>query len=277
MRLQWVALPFGFISDSALEGTVEAWTKRALTTILSRAAKFVTWPTQIEQTVKSAHLKSTFGMPNCIGLTAGRHIVLSGRPARDDAGAFMSWKGGYGLLVVAVFDHDYRICHLHYGFPLSLGDWRVQRMMEPLTDPANHFGPMEYILGGLRMTPGWNCVTMCFQHGGCSRVFEQTFGLLKSRFPALRSLPHKLRTRRTQALAHSVILAACMLHNLLLNNLEPVDLVNNDNKYVNNTDRFIDIQDNNRIQERSQQRKLLVDKIIVLDDGETDMDTLDLI
>ena len=108
-------------------------------------------------------------------------------------------------------------------------------------------------------------------------MFEQTFGLLKSRFPALRSLPHKLRTRRTQALAHSVILAACMLHNLLLNNLEPVDLVNNDNKYVNNTDRFIDIQDNNRIQERSQQRKLLVDKIIVLDDGETDMNTLDLI
>ena len=57
---------------------------------------------------------------------------------------------------------------------------------------------------------------------------EQTFGLLKSRFPALRSLPHKLHTRQTQALAHSVILAACVLHNLLLDISEPVDLAKRD-------------------------------------------------
>ena len=77
----------------------------------------------------------------------------------------MSWKGRYGLLIVAVVDHEYHICYLHYGFPLSSGDWQVQRVMEPLTQPAQHFGPMEFILGDSGMTPGQNCVVCMLDQG----------------------------------------------------------------------------------------------------------------
>ena len=54
---------------------------------------------------------------------------------------------------------------------------------------------------------------------------EQTFGLLKSRLPALRSLFLKLHNRRTQATAYSMILAACVLHNLLLDISDSVDIL----------------------------------------------------
>lgn len=46
---------------------------------------------------------------------------------------------------------------------------------------------------------------------------EQTFGTLKSRFPALRLLGQRLRSRRNQARAHAFIVAAVVLHTLFLN------------------------------------------------------------
>ncbi len=54
---------------------------------------------------------------------------------------------------------------------------------------------------------------------------EQTFGILKSRFPALRSLSERLRSRRNQARAHAFVVAAVVLHNLFLSPHPPqIDL-----------------------------------------------------
>lgn len=41
---------------------------------------------------------------------------------------------------------------------------------------------------------------------------EQTFGMLKSRFPALRSLGQRLRSRRDQTQAHVFIVAAVVFY-----------------------------------------------------------------
>ena len=105
-------------------------------------------------------------MPNCVGLADGCHINLATAPAMDDAGAFRSWKGRYGLLVFAIVDHEYRFRYLHYGYPASSGDKRVQRVIEPMTNPTHHFGAMEYVLGDSGLTAGRHCVIMYVKASG---------------------------------------------------------------------------------------------------------------
>lgn len=48
-------------------------------------------------------------------------------------------------------------------------------------------------------------------------MVENAIGILKGRFPALRNLNMTLRTPKDEARAHGMILAACMLHNVILN------------------------------------------------------------
>ena len=46
---------------------------------------------------------------------------------------------------------------------------------------------------------------------------EQAIGILKSRWKILRSMPLRLRTTHDQALAHGIIVACIILHNLVVN------------------------------------------------------------
>ena len=162
---------------------------------------------------------------------------------------------------------------------------------------------MGYILGDWGITMERKCVTIYSRSGGnphlsrrkvstsqvtkgrCSSIFRllkprqvlgQTFGVLMSWFPALHSLPLKLHNWRTQATAYSMILAACVLHNLLLNISDPVEIL--DHNYVLlHQDNVGNNPDNEQIHERSQRQEMLVNKMIALHDGETDMEALDFI
>ena len=104
---------------------------------------------------------------------------------------------------------------------------------------------------------------------------EQTFGMLKSRFPALRSLGHKLRTRQHQALAHSMIISACVFHNLLLDISEEIEIDQEDEEHNGLVRHDEELGDNQRLQDRSQRRELLVDEMLAIDNGETDLEALD--
>jgi len=57
-----------------------------------------------------------------------RHIATA--PARDDAGAFHSRKERYGYNVTGFIDDTKRFRHLHYSYPASSSDMRVQRAAE---------------------------------------------------------------------------------------------------------------------------------------------------
>lgn len=96
-------------------------------------------------------------MPNCVGLADGCHIVLATAVPTDDAGAFRSWKRRNGVLVSAIVDHENRFRYLHYGYPSSS---RVQRVVEPLNHPQDHFRAREFILGNSGLTAGRHCVVM---------------------------------------------------------------------------------------------------------------------
>ena len=106
---------------------------------------------------------------------------------------------------------------------------------------------------------------------------EQSFGMLKARFPSLRSLGHRLRTRPDQALAHSMILAAAVFHNLLLDVSEPIDI---EDGVEDDWERLSDDDGGNmddvRVSHQFARREALVDEMLELEDEEIDLDALEL-
>ncbi len=182
-----------------------------------------------------------FGIPHCIGIIDGFHVTLETAPARDDAGAFHSRKERYGYNVLGVIDDTKRFRYLHYGYPASSSDMRVQRAAEPLNHPDEHFSRNEYLLADSGFTASEQMVPMFRKTAGNTIMrgrpahfntvaatmryqVEQAIGILKSRWTILRSLPLRFRTTHDQALAHGIIVACVILHNLVVNtDDEPLD------------------------------------------------------
>jgi len=182
-----------------------------------------------------------FGIPHCIGIIDGFHVNLATAEARDDAGAFHSRKERYGYNVLGVVDDTTRFRYLHYGYPASSSDMRVQRAAEPLNHPDEHFSRNEYLLADSGFTASEQMVPMFRKTAGNTIMrgrpahfntiaatmryqVEQAIGILKSRWTILRSLPLRLRTTHDQALAHGIIVACVIFHNLVVNtDDEPLD------------------------------------------------------
>ena len=72
----------------------------------------------------------------------------------------MSWKGRYGILMLAIVDHQERSRFSHYGYPSSSGDKRVQRVVRPFEHPREHFAPFKFMLADSGLTEGHHCVVM---------------------------------------------------------------------------------------------------------------------
>jgi len=95
--------------------------------------------------------------------------------------------------------------------------------------------------------------------------------------PALRNLSHKLKTKRDQATAHSMVLSAIIFHNLLLD-LSDFQAIQAD--VDDDWERLEDVDTGHarggRVIDRSERREMLVDEILELDDEDADLDTLEL-
>jgi len=195
----------------------------ALKAILRRAPEFIPWPTAIQRSVIREQFERNYGIPDCIGLMDGCQVNLKAQSAREDAGAFHSWKNESGLLFVAIVDYDdLRIRYIQYGYPALSSDHRIQRSMNVFTEHPQYFSPSQYVLADShRYQPlhphvhqtkpdraSFTSSRLLNMKAGPMRVkVEQTFGILNSRFPALRSLGQRLCSRRDQARAHGFISA----------------------------------------------------------------------
>ena len=282
---------------------MDLWTRRGLIAILRRGPKYIPWPTQLERLAISSFFKDNYGIPHCVGLMDGCHINLCTAPARRDAGSFHSWKRRYGILIVAIADQDYRIRYIHYGYPASASDHRVQRAMEVFTEHGRFFGPSEYVLADSGFTSTPHAVPMFTKRRGDDRLrgraayfnikaaparvrVEQTFGVLKGRFSSLRSLGQRLKTRQDQARAHGFIIAAAICHNLFLNfhptsaaQHIPHDDDDDDTsmEHHGHGDEDVDGEDLDRgtAGQRVSRRETLINQMLELDDDEWDLDTLE--
>ncbi|RXK41016.1 hypothetical protein M231_01647 [Tremella mesenterica] len=135
---------------------------------------------------------------------------------------------------MAIVDHTKRFRYIHYGYPASSSDQRVQRAIEPLNTPSQYFSNQEYLLADSGFTASSVVVPMFKKSAGQAvlrgktvyfnsrasvmRVgVEHSIGVLKARWTILRSMSMRLRTKRDEAMAHAIIVACTILHNILIN------------------------------------------------------------
>ena len=117
------------------------------------------WPGPAEQLQIRQHFE-TFGLPECVGVIDGCKINLLNAPSREDKAAFHTYKERYALVCLFIVDHTYCIRYVHYGYPGSANDKRVQRLVTPLNEPERFLSPSEYILGDAGFTCGDHIVPL---------------------------------------------------------------------------------------------------------------------
>ena len=202
--------------------------------IISLQAQELRWPTPEERERTKALIQRRFGIPSCIGYIDGTHVNLEKAPVRPDgAASFFSRKKRYGMLLLAAVDHRKRFIFAHHGFSSKSSDMRAQQATRLHTNPEEHFGPGEYLLGD----SGFMCTTNIIpfykkgvqeeqlrgqreyfnRKGAPARVdVEHAFGIVKGRWEFLRSARLRLKTSRDEHRAILVILACLILHNLFI-------------------------------------------------------------
>ncbi len=269
-------------------GEVHLWTDRALKAILRRASKFIPWPTAIQRSIIKEQFERNYGIPDCIGLMDGCQVNLRAQPAREDARAFHNWKNKSGLLFVAIVDCDCAFATYNSDHPALSSDHRVQLFMNVFTEHRQYFSPSQYVLADSGFTATELCVSMFTKSArqsvlcGQAAYFDMKAAphacqggadiwLLKSRFPALRSLGQHLRSRRDQARTHAFIVAAVVLHNLFLK-IHPLEL---DARDMQPAQTHADQGDADEVISQPG-REALIDRMLELDGEEWHLDTLEL-
>ena len=248
--------------------------------MLRNKDRFIYWPTALDREGIKASFLSTYGIPDCVGIIDGYHVNLAFRPSRDDAGAFHSRKERYGFNVAGIVDHTKRIRYLHYGYPASASDMRVQRAIEPLNDPGNHFSNMEYILADSGYAASHQVVPMFKKSAGNATLrgrkayfntyparmrvqVEHAFGIMKQRWQILRALPQRLKTTKDQAQAHAMIVACAILHDLIVDtNIGRYD--DDDHDGEGDGEGGPNGRDGLRVLENQRRREALVDQMIAI-------------
>jgi len=261
---------------------VEAYTDRTLKAMLRRMNRHIFWPGALARQSISEYFEHHYGIPDCVGLIDGYHVNLAAAPSRPDAGAFHSRKERYGFNVGGIVDNFKRIRYLHVGYPASASDMRVQRAIQPLNDPHDHFTDDQYLLGDSGFAAAHHLVPMFKKTAGNALLrgrrayfnmraapmrvkVEMAFGIMKGRWRILKSMPLTLRTKRDQARAHAMIIAAAMLHNLLVNTDTRWHRSDEDEDDDEDDGRQGINMDDYRVTENHRRREALVDQMVRLE------------
>lgn len=180
-----------------------------------------------------------WNFPNCIGAIDGKHVTLVS-PAHSGS-LYYNYKGTFSIVLLALADAEYRFTFLQVGDFGRTSDGGVYngsalgRAMEAktLSVPADcplpgsgAQGPMPYTMVGdaafplktylMRPFPGKQIPKWCrmfnYRLSRARMVIECAFGILSSRWRVLHT---KMNMKPSNA--DSVVTAACILHNYLLN------------------------------------------------------------
>ena len=168
----------------------------------------------------------------------GNLFPLCFKPKRGDHADFKGRKHGYSLSGIFVNNDRRFIRYYAAGWPGCTHDNRIAGNTQMWKSPQDFFAPNEYIIGDNAFEVNWfilpafSCPagatmsdehTLFNKHLSKARVIsEHTIGLLKGRFPLLRSI-RKTVTEDKKTLKDILLwLDACViLHNFLLeNNME---------------------------------------------------------
>jgi hypothetical protein len=219
------------------KGTLRLYKQRTVEAILDCLFEdFVKWPDPSERRVISERIRADFGLPNCVGVADGTLLPLAFRPSTEDYADYKGRKMLYTLTMLVVNDDERRIRYFNAGWPGSTHDDRVFRNSKIVQELETHFLDTEYIIGDSAYGPQNFMVSTYKKPVGApippeneqfntklSRprvTSEHTIGMLKGRFPFLRSIRMQLTGKRSFKKILRLISVCVVLHNFLVGNRE---------------------------------------------------------
>jgi hypothetical protein len=219
-------------------GTAELYKRRCVKAILSLGPEAVSWPDEHERREIATRIERDFHWVNCIGTVDGTLFPLTYAPRSNDASDYKGRKHIYTLTTMIVNDDKRKVRKYLSGFPGSAHDNRVYRSMALSRTPSDFFGsggdPTRYFLLGdsaFSNSPTLVSAYKAPRNHALSRgeetfntlmarpriTSEHTIGMLKARFPFLRSIPMAITNNaRSVKLILRNIECCIILHNLLI-------------------------------------------------------------
>jgi hypothetical protein len=195
--------------------------------------KTVFWPDEEERREISRRFQAEYRLPNLVGVADGTLFPLAFRPTRPDASDFHGRKHLYSLSTLLVNDDKKRIRYFNAGWAGCTHDERILANSVLNRKSNEMFCPMQYIIGDCAFAARW-WVVPCYKKSPGSvlsrdkEIFNTTLsrprvlsehvnGLLKNRFPFLRSLRFRLTSqKKTMKRVLAYITVSIILHNLLI-------------------------------------------------------------
>ena len=214
-------------------GTNLVYIRCVVEAIRNKGAELLSWPDNEERKQIAKRIQDISGLPNCVGIIDGTLFPLAFRPRTVDAPDYKGRKLGYTITSVIVCDDRRLIRYYVAGWPGSTHDNRVARNTRMWNDPSSFFNKNEYIMGDSAFENLWFIVSAFTSPPGQSLplqetafntclsrarvISEHTIGLLKGRFPWLRSI-RKVVTEDVKTLEDILVFldASILIHNFLV-------------------------------------------------------------
>jgi len=230
---------FRQISDRFDTGTGQCyrWFRFFVRTFAGQTGEYIVWP----DPSRYVFVLSQFNelrqrpFPNTFAAVDGCHIPV--KCPTFDSNSYYNRKGYHSIILQGICDAECRFIDVFIGFPGSAHDARVWKNSpvytrlqtsshELLPSNAHIIGDSAYPCEIFLMCPYRDNghLTKRQKHfnmvlSSTRVVIEQTFGLLKGRFRRLKYLD-----MLDIKLAAEVVAAACVLHNLCINNKDEADV-----------------------------------------------------
>lgn len=185
-------------------GSCDKYRTRSIVAICESMQDNYFWPDRNERKEISKSFEKINNLPGTVGAVDGTMIPLAFKPQRNDFADFKGRKHLYTLTMMVVNDHKRRIRYFHAGWPGSVHDERVFSNSALAAESETRFSDNQYLLGDSAYSNRNYLVSSYKKVSGGSlnrdqELFnkalgkvrmsaEHTIGMLKGRFPFLRSV-----------------------------------------------------------------------------------------
>ena len=227
------------------EGTASLYRDRVVAALLKLKGSVLTWPNEREREEIAKRFEEEFKFRNCVGVMDGTLFPLAFRPLSKDAPDYSGRKHAYSISALIICDDQRRIRYINAGWPGTAHDNRILRNSNIFQRPLSFFAERQYILGDSAFENTW-FVVLAFKKPRGNKlpreqeifndamskprvISEHTIGILKGRFPWLRQIRNVITDDpNNMKRILDYILAATILHNLLLDCKIPDEWVDTD-------------------------------------------------
>ncbi|XP_032679515.1 putative nuclease HARBI1 [Odontomachus brunneus] len=248
--------------------------KEIVDVLVDLMPEYIQWPNHVYKTTCiDVFEERSYGFPGVIGAIDGCHIPC--KQPKDNAHDYYNRKGFHSIILQGICDHRRKFIDCFIGLPGRMHDARVFRNSPVYQRIINARNPLllaeEHIIGDSAYPLMMNVMTPFRDTGRLTvaqtryniklssirSVIERAFGLLKGKFRRLKYLDIN-----DIDLGKKIIAAACVLHNLILDNIDEYDINDEIEEMPNEEILNINIENEERpqmmvIQKREQIMRIL--------------------